>query len=105
MKGVNRADQLISYYPIERKTIRNPLHRRVQNEERDQKNDRKRKRCRVCAKSGLKKRTSYLCSGCPGVGTVTVLCTRVPCSVCAAQKQATNGDVNLKHDFLAGNHF
>ncbi|XP_046685000.1 piggyBac transposable element-derived protein 4-like [Homalodisca vitripennis] len=123
MKGVDRADQLMSYYPIERKTIRwykkifvhflqmamvncmffvnmnsgarkmpflefrdklvdsllppkpaqpprtlprNPLHRLVQNEERDLKGDRKRKRCRVCAKEGLNKRTSYLCSGCPG---------------------------------------
>lgn len=122
MKKVDRADQLMSYYPVERKTIRwykkifvhvlqmamvnclffvnmhndgrkmgfldfrdklvdallppnqapfrtpprNPLHRLVQNEERDQKGDRKRKRCRVCAREGLKKRTSYLCSGCPG---------------------------------------
>lgn len=125
MKGVDRADQMLSYYPCERKTLRwykkifvhflqmiminslhlysryqdvnkpkmalydfrlsvieallppqipqsvstppgrRIMHRLVKNEELDSKGSRKRKRCRVCGKNGIKKLTTYMCEVCP----------------------------------------
>lgn len=124
MKGVDRGDQLLSYYPFERKTLRwykkifihalsmivvnsqllynmhttgkkmslydfrhsviesllppkqvaplitpprNPIHKLVQIEERDNKGGRKRKECRVCYKADKKRKmTTFTCSTCPG---------------------------------------
>lgn len=45
---------------------REVLHKLKKNEDRDAKGARVRKRCRVCSKKGLDRRTVYLCSNCPG---------------------------------------
>ncbi|KAG8333114.1 hypothetical protein J6590_009575 [Homalodisca vitripennis] len=51
MKGVDRNDQMMSYYPYKR----------------DMKGDRfLRKRCRQCAKEKKKTTTVFICSQCPG---------------------------------------